>query len=138
MLRDAYVHAFSDLVKETREHTGVELPEHVECYVVLLLADHVDKIEFLPKKTFAETFLSIQNAQDAKTLGDACLFTSGVFPGYRNTRYITDLGVSAYYQVRKPHNEELFETMARGFAVIRNFINHAVRRADEQFSSGVL
>lgn len=138
MLRDAYVHAFSDLVKQTREHTGIELPEHVECYVVLLLADHVEKIEFLPNKTFAESFLSIQTARDAKAVGDACLFTAGVFPGYRNTRYISDLGISAYSQVRKPHNEELFETMARGFAVIRNFINHAVRRADEQFSSGVL
>jgi len=128
MLRDAYVHAFSDLVKETREHTGVELPEHVECYVVLLLADHVDKIEFLPKKTFAESYLSIQNARDAKTVGDACLFTAGVFPGYRNTRYITDLGISAYTQVRKPHNEELFESLALGFDVVRNFITCAIKQ----------
>ncbi len=52
-MRDVYQAAFHGLVKETQESSGLTLPNDIECYVVMLLADHIDKDDFLTKKSFA-------------------------------------------------------------------------------------
>ncbi len=58
-MQDAYVQAFVQLATSAREETGIELPAHIEHYVVCLLAVHVDKTDFLPKHTFAHSLLMI-------------------------------------------------------------------------------
>ena len=60
-MRDVYQTAFFEVVRETQESTGLTLPNDIECYVVMLLADHIDKNDFLPKKSFAESYLTIRN-----------------------------------------------------------------------------
>ena len=60
-MHDAYVSAFYDVVKETQYSTGYELPIELESYVVMLLATHIDKNDFLPKTSFAEYYLKLKD-----------------------------------------------------------------------------
>ena len=125
-MQDAYVQAFVQLATSAREETGIELPAHIEHYVVCLLAVHVDKSNFLPKQSFAHSLLTIQRSRDAKTLGDTCLFVTSVFPEYGvNERYYTDIGVTAYNSI----NTELFQTISIHFETVKTFTRYACRGA---------
>ena len=46
-----------EVVKDTQYKTGYDLPTELESYVVMLLATHIDKSDFLPKTSFAEYYL---------------------------------------------------------------------------------
>ena len=95
-MKDEYTSAFHDIVKEASETTGFQLPLEIESYVVMLLADKIDKPNFLPKTTFAEELLQIQNHRlRGKELGDSALFqiaTSSKVP----LRYCGPLGRFTY------------------------------------------
>ena len=120
----AYVQAFVELAASARETTGIELPLHIEHYVVCLLAVHVDKSNFLPKHSFAHSLLTIKRSGDAKTLGDTCLFVTSVFPEYGvNERYYTDIGRSAYNAI----NLEMFQTISVHFDTVKRFTRAACR-----------
>ena len=129
-MHDAYHSTFARIVNDTREQTGIELPMHIEHYVVCLLAHHVDTVDFLPKPTFAQALYSIRTSTDAKLLGDACLFTSGVFPTYRQTRYIVDIGASAYSSI----HTDLFADLSQHFAYVSNFIDVTVNQARTRYT----
>ena len=57
IMKDFYQSAFYGVVKETQESSGYTLPVDIESYVVMLLADHLDKPNFLPETTFADICL---------------------------------------------------------------------------------
>ena len=123
-MQDAYVQAFVQLATSAREETGIELPAHIEHYVVCLLAVHVDKTDFLPKQSFAHSLLTIKRSGDAKTLGDTCLFVTSVFPEYGvNEQYYTDIGRSAYNAI----NLEMFQTISVHFDTVKRFTRAACR-----------
>jgi hypothetical protein len=128
-MNDAYRTALFDVVKETSATRGYDLPEPIEAYVVMLLANHVDKPNFLPE-TFASTFLTIKTPSEAKQLGDTCLFVAGVFPsiGERKglkRRYYQDIG-STSYEMASEMNNELFPTLAKHFNFLSEFIEVTV------------
>lgn len=130
-MNDAYVNAFLSVVEETKHQTGYELPETIETYVVMLLANNVEQVNFLPEKTFAETYLNLKNHRDAKTLGDICLFVSGVFPEYGsrygiNKQYYVSIGSSSYDTVSKTLYPELFSVLSTHFEFISEFIEISV------------
>ena len=129
-MHDAYHSTFARIVNDTREQTGIELPMHIEHYVVCLLAHHVDSTDFLPKPTFIQALYSIRTSTDAKLLGDACLFTSGVFPKYKQKRYIVDIGSSAYSSIQT----ELFADLSEHFAYVADFIDATVNQAQKQYT----
>ena len=122
-MRDVYQTAFYGVVRETQESTGLTLPDDIECYVVVLLAEHIDKNYFLPKKSFAESYLTITKSRNAKELGDTCLFVSGVFPDYGDSNYITHIGRSSYSQITTSLNHDLFESLSKHFVFLRDFIS---------------
>ena len=123
-MQDAYVAVFQDVVSTAREQTGIEFPLHIEHYVVALLAEHVDRADFLPKNSFAESLLTVHNSRTAKELGDTCLFVTGVFPNYGIDRdYYISIGQTAYTRIYT----ELFNTVSVHFATISDFINVCVR-----------
>ena len=122
-MRDVYQTAFYEVVRETQESTGLTLPNDIECYVVMLLADHLDKNDFLPKMSFAESYLTITKSRNAKELGDTCLFVSGVFPEYGDSNYITHIGRSSYSQITTSLNHDLFESLSKHFVFLRDFIS---------------
>ena len=132
-MQDAYTNVFYDVVKESQGRYGYELPEHIEAYVVMLLAYHIDRPNFLPEETFAEAYLKLRRPADysAKELGDTCLFVTGVFPTYGakhglNRRYYQDIGSTSYEMVAEVMNGELFNTLATHFVFVSEFIEVTV------------
>ena len=124
-MQDAYVQVFADCVAHTRLQTGIELPKHIEQYVVALLAHHIDRPDFLPKQTFAELILTLDSKKNAKYIGDTCLFLTGVFPTYGvNKRYYRDIGCTAYSTIEL----ELFQTIVHSFDTIQTLIDYTVNR----------
>lgn len=123
-MNDAYTSALFDVVRDTSANYGYSLPEHLEAYVVMLLASHVDKPNFLPSNSFAEKYLSLNTKMDAKQLGDTCLFVTGVFPSYGkiNRTYYQNIGIGSYSSM----NGELFEQLATHFKFLSNFIELSV------------
>ena len=98
----------------------------------MLLADHVEKVDFLPNTSFGETFLKLKDSRSAKELGDTCLFVSGVFPSYGskhgiNRRYYQDIGSTSYDKASQQMNEELFTTLSIHFVFLSHFIDRSVR-----------
>ena len=129
-MRDEYTSAFYGVVKEASETTGYQLPIEIESYVVMLLADKIDKPNFLPEKSFAESLLALKRPYrlTAKELGDTCLFVTSVFPEYGiSVRYYSDIGINSYTLIQQNMHTSLFETLATRFDFIRHFINIAIR-----------
>lgn len=129
-MKDAYQIAFFDIVKESNEKNGYELPEHIEAYVVMLLASYVDRPNFLPEESFAEAYFKLSRPYDysAKELGDTCLFVTGVFPTYGrrkglNRMYFQNIGSSSYSIVAETLHGELFETLSTHFVFLSDFID---------------
>ena len=96
----------------------------------MLLSDFVDRNDFPPDATFAEMFLTLRNQQQAKRLGDTCLFVAGAFPKLKskhgiNRRYYQDIG-STSYEMASDMNIDLFPVLARHFGFLSDFIELAV------------
>jgi len=128
-MNDAYRILFYDVVKETQASSGYELPEHLEAYVVMLLAHYVDRPDYLPESSFAEAYLRLKHpaSLSAKELGDACLFVTGVFPTYGtkhglNRRYFQDIGIGSYEMVAEIMHPDLFSQLAAHFHFLSDFI----------------
>jgi hypothetical protein len=141
-MKDAYRLAFYDVVRESQETTGYELPEHLESYVVMLLAHHIDRPDYLPEKSFAEAYLSLQRPAglSAKELGDTCLFVTGVFPAYGrkhglNRRYFQDIGIGSYEMVAEVMHPDLFTQLATHFHFLSDFIEVTVNSAKRSHSN---
>ena len=129
-MKDAYTIAFYDVVKDTQATSGMDLPHHIEAYIVMLLSDFVDRNDIPPDSTFAEMFLTIKNSRQAKELGDTCLIVSGAFPKLKahrgiNRRYYQDIG-STSYDMASAMNEELFPVLAKHFVFLSEFIELTV------------
>ena len=59
-MRDEYTSAFYNIVKETQDRYGYDLPFDIEVYVVMLLSSRVDKPDFLPEDSFAESYMKLK------------------------------------------------------------------------------
>jgi hypothetical protein len=134
-MKDAYTSAFYDVVQETKIRSGYELPEHLEAYVVMLLAYHIDRPDFLPENSFAEAYLKIKRPADytAKELGDTCLFVTGAFPLYGtkrglNRKYYSSIGIGSYEMVAEVMHRELFSSLAKHFEFLSEFIELTVNQ----------
>lgn len=129
-MQESYHSVFYTIVKETQDRYGYDLPFDIEVYVTMLLATHIDKTNFLPQNSFAESYLSLDKpyGSRAKQLGDTCLFTVGVFPEYGNNRgltqhYFSSIGKTSYDLARDRLNDKLFLDLRNHFDFLTNFIN---------------
>lgn len=126
-MEDVYRSTFYDIVKETQGKTGYELPEDLECYLVMLLSQQTKRPNFLPETTFAEMFLTATTPTQRKELGDTCLFVSGVFPYIGNKKgisrsYYSDMGITSYELLSDHWHPELFGSLAKHFCFLSKFI----------------
>lgn len=135
MMHDDYTSAFYDIVRETQDKHGYELPIDIEAYVVMLLASHIDKPDFLPPDTFIESYMRLSNPYGyrAKVLGDTCLFTVGVFPEYGSrhgipSEYFSNIGKNSYHLAKDQLDQDLFDTLSVHFDYLKNFINVCVHK----------
>lgn len=131
-MKEEYTSAFHRVVKTTQAETGYMLPEHIESYVVFLLADHVDKRDFLPQTSFAEIYLDLNSSRSAKELGDTCLFVTGVFPEYGKRKglkrsYYIEIGQGSYQRASTSLNTPLFNELSTHFEFLSNFIGITVK-----------
>jgi len=138
-MKDAYTLAFYDVVKESQAKSGLELPHHIEAYVVMLLSNFVDRDDIPPDTSFAHMFLTLKDKQQAKQLGDMCLFVSGAFPEYKSKygitrRYYQDIG-STSYEIASDMNIELFPTLAKHFVFLSEFIELTVNTSTHSQSN---
>ncbi len=130
-MKDAYTEVLFDAVKETSVKSGYDLPEPIEAYVVMLLTSYVEKPDFLPEEGFGPTLFRIKHFSQAKDLADTCLFVAGVFPTMGNRkgisrRYYQDIGSTSYEMVAESLNPELFNTLAKHFIFLSDFIEVTV------------
>jgi hypothetical protein len=126
-MNDAFTNAFFGIVREAQENTGYELPVHLEHYVVMVLAIHIDKPNWHPEQSFAEAYLKLKSRRNAKELGDTCLFVSGVFPTFGSNKglsrsYFQNIGKTSYSQV----TGELFSDLSLHFDFLSDFIDVAI------------
>lgn len=84
---------FKDILNETLETNGWELPNPVVEYTVNLLVEKIDKNPWLPEPSFAERYMTLKSAVEAQDLGDTCFFTRAIFPELGNRHGIA----SSYY-----------------------------------------
>lgn len=95
---------FEDILTETLELQGWEVPNPVIEYTVNILANKLDKNPWQPEPSYAERYMNIKTVFDAQDLGDTCFFTRAVFPelGSRrgiNSSYYVDMGQGCYSYV---------------------------------------
>lgn len=133
-MEDAYRSAFYEIVQNTEDKTGYELPDHIKSYLVMLLSYQTNRPNFLPETSFAHQFLTASTPKQRKELGDTCLFVSGVFPylGEKrgiNRSYYSDMGITSYEIVSDFWNPHLFSSLAKHF----NFLSEFIEVAFEQY-----
>tara|TARA_X000000950_G_scaffold116099_2_gene145791 strand:- start:20259 stop:20699 length:441 start_codon:yes stop_codon:yes gene_type:complete len=137
-MQESYRSVFYTIVKETQDRYGYDLPFDIEAYVTMLLATHIDKTSFLPENSFTESYLKLDRPYGAraKELGDTCLFTVGVFPGYGNkkglTTYFSNVGKTSYDLARDRLNDRLFLDLRNHFDFLTNFINVCTTNDNKQ------
>ncbi len=131
-MKDEYVTAFHDVIKETTETHGYTVPVDVEAYLVMLLSNYVERNEFLPQTSFAEQHLKLthNNPYHAKELGDVCLIVTGVFPRYGNRaglgpEYFQNIGRNSYHVASIKLNTELFSVLCKNFPLVSDILNSA-------------
>ena len=134
-MKTEYTNAFYDIVSEAKETHGYELPVDLESYVVFLLASHIERPDFLPQSTFAEAYLKLKRpyTQNAKQLGDTCLFVTGVFPSYGQDKgldvtYYSNIGKSSYSMAKEYLNIDLFESLSTHFDLLRIVIDTSINK----------
>ena len=123
---------FEDILKETLETQGWEIPNPVVDYTVNLLAERIDKNPWQPEPSFAERYMTIKSVLDAQSLGDTCFFTRAVFPelGQRrgiNSSYYVDMGQGCYTYVLRVVPDPAVKQMRDHFEFLAEVVWTAVR-----------
>ena len=139
-MNDLYYGVFFDLVQETKEKTGIELPQPIEAYISMLLAHYMDRPDFLPEKSFAHAYLKLRKptGHSAKELGDACLIVCGAFQTYGThmgltKKYFQDIGISSYDMIAHNFNYTLFSMLSQHFIFVSEFIDRVVTPPPVQY-----
>jgi len=122
-----YIDAFTNLVQDTENRTGLTLPYHLKAYTVMILAERMtDGLQ--PRKTYAESIMEMEGSTGAKLLGDSALWLTGVYPGVAQRNYKTEIGRMAYSRLttERLYNRDLFVDLERYIYTVRDFITYAV------------
>ncbi len=115
------------LLHEAGEHSGVELDEELESYLVFLLMRYLKRPD-MAQRVMALEFLEAlqqdrrQREESLREVGDQCLLYSGLFPQRAERRrvrvsYYVELGRGAYRSLADNLNElaQLFGRLAEEF-----------------------
>lgn len=132
IMKDEYITAFHDVIKETTETHGYTVPVDIEAYLVMLLSNYVERVDFLPEHSFAleHSQLDRRNPLHAKKLGDTCLIVTGVFPDYGNryglkTEYFCNIGQNSYFVASIKLNDTLFRQLCENFGLVSDILKSA-------------
>lgn len=134
-VKDVYVRTFRTLVREREKNTGFELPQAVENYCIMMLAERVEKTQLIPDPSFAEKYLSMYQspkAEEFRQFGDDCLFFVSILPEYGARRglsknYYCDLGVASYSTCGDLIGDNLYNQLASCFYEIQKFLESTIK-----------
>lgn len=123
---------FEDILTETLELQGWEIPNPVVEYTVRLLAEKIDQNPWQPQPSFAERYMTIRSVADAQLLGDTCFFTRALFPeiGIRrgiNSSYYVDMGQGCYAYVIKNKPNKALKQMHDHFEFLAEVVWTSIR-----------
>jgi hypothetical protein len=131
MIDPNYYQAWFTVIDQAKNKHGWPIPVYIEQYLSAVLANYVDKPDWQPQPSWAETLLQIQTAQAAKVLGDQALFAAAVFPTMLTRKgipeqYFHNIGRASYNRAINI-NAELFGTMSQHFSYIAHCLQQCVR-----------
>jgi len=126
---------FRDLVREHSETTGFHMPPLLEQYLIDLLAERLDRVDIIPRPSFAERYLELYSSpriSDMKEFADQCLFFTALLPDYGRRRgldmtYYATLGISTYYAAGDLAPDPRFTQLGNWFYHLQRFLNSALR-----------
>ena len=126
------VKEFRKILTDTNELHGWRIPQHVVEYEARILASKVDKPDWKPKNTYAETVMQISTDDSALAFGNTCWFTRSVFPelGQRrgiNDSYYVELGRTAYSRVLRTVPSATVQIMHDHFEFLAECTYTAIR-----------
>jgi hypothetical protein len=123
---------FEDILLETLELQGWEMPNSVVDYTVNLLAERIDKNPWQPEPSYAERYMNISSVYDAQDLGDTCFFTRAIFPELGNKKGITssyyvDMGQGCYSYVLRIYPNLYIKQMRDHFEFLAEIVWTSIR-----------
>ena len=123
---------FKDILSETLEIQGWEIPNPVVDYTVNILANKLDKNPWEPQPSFAVQYLTLSSVFQAQELGDTCFFARSVFPEYGNRRgisssYYVDMGQGCYSYVLRVNQDPAIKQLRDHFEFLSEVVWTAVR-----------
>lgn len=132
LINTVAINGFKAIIRETVERQGWDLPKPTIDYCVMILSDKLDKNPWDPQPSYAEQYMTLRTAEQARLLGDTCFFARAVFPDYLERRgitssYFTQLGQGCYTRVLKEHDIPAVEQLNRHFDYIAEMVWTAVR-----------
>jgi hypothetical protein len=135
MIDPVYYKTWFEIVDQAKNKYGWSIPLYIEQYLSVVLANYIDKPDWQPDPSWAETLLSLQNAHAAKVLGDQALFASAVFPTvleYKglSEKYFHDIGTISYRRATSI-NETLFGIMSDNFTFLSQCLHRAVHDTNQ-------
>jgi hypothetical protein len=133
MIEPVYYQAWFEVIDQAKHQYGWPIPMHIEQYLSAVLANYVDKPNWEPQPSWAETLLSLQTARAAKVLGDQALFAAAIFPTMLvskgiNQDYFYNIGRMSYSQAESI-NYQLFNTLSRNFEFLAQCLHHSLQTA---------
>jgi hypothetical protein len=104
---------FKDIMQETLERQGWQLPQQVTDYAVNILTEYADRNPWEPEPSYAECYMTVKDTAAVLALGNVCWWTRSVFPDLKQRRgidssYYVLLGTGCYSRVLNTvHNATL-------------------------------
>ncbi len=130
MIEPEYYSAWFNIIDQAKHRYGWPIPTYIEQYMSAVLANYVDKPDWQPQPSWAETLLQLQSAQAAKVLGDQALFAAAVFPSLLQKKgidstYFHNIGRTSYNRAIEI-NVALFGTMSQHFTYIAHCLQQCI------------
>jgi hypothetical protein len=131
MIDPNYYQAWFTVIDQAKNKHGWPIPVYIEQYLSAVLANYVDKPDWQPQPSWAETLLSVQSANAAKVLGDQAMFAAAVFPNMLERKgisqdYFYNIGKVSYGHAERI-NYHLFNTLSRNFEFLAECLNYSLQ-----------
>lgn len=120
---------FLALVQDHSQRTGFSAPEDLLAYLALILAERLDRPDFIPE-TFAEQYLTLYAAYHRgvyREFADTTLIFCSLLPDYGHRRglnmdYYATMGISTYYSLGDLAQDPRFTQLGNWFYHCQRFL----------------
>ena len=125
-----YVRSSYELVFEAEGKSQTYLDEHIESYLVRLLAKWFDRNDIPPETPVAillMTAMQKPREQELANVADICLFYDGFkikHQRWPSITYYKDLGTTAYGMAYVASNDNLYTQLEQNFAVCSKILSN--------------